>query len=268
MKAQWWLAGLAITVMGCMTLMGLDDVSYRAPALDAGTTPVTIDQRCPQDRGPTMLRVADVGGQAAFCIDTTEVTVAQYLEFAKSNAPLNADPRCGWNTDPNAPGTDEVGDLPVTQVDFCDALAYCKWANKTLCGEADGTPSPPDNDAGANAWVLACSAHGNKTFSYGNKFNDKACNIGSRVEKIKSRIGCQGGYSGMYDMGGNAAEWLDACRRTSDAGFACTTTYAVGVGQSGAPQEQRACSAAFLGEDPITIRRPTLGFRCCSRALD
>jgi formylglycine-generating enzyme len=269
-RALFVTAMILISVAGCVTLLGVDDIGYRAPRLEAGVTPVTIDDRCPQGKGPVMLRVEKDMVNSSFCIDSTEVTVAQYREFAKSNAPLNADSRCTWNNNADAPSMGEPAEHPVTSIDFCDALAFCNWANKTLCGNTDGTPSPT-YDAGQSAWVLACSANGMRSYPYGstgNTFSDKACNIGTRVEAVKSRVSCQGGYAALYDMGGNAAEWINACESRGDAGLSCTTTYALGAGVPAAKPELRKCSAAFEGEDPIQIKRATLGFRCCARALD
>jgi formylglycine-generating enzyme len=264
------VALLFVCAAGCVTLLGVDDVSYRAPRLEAGTTPVTVDDRCPQGRGPVMLRIEKDEANSSFCIDATEVTVAQYRDFAKSNAPLNADSRCTWNDNADPPSSDEAAENPITSIDFCDAVAFCSWANKTLCGATDGRPSPP-NDAGGSAWLLACSANGRREYPYGSMgttFSDKACNIGTRVEPVKSRTSCQGGYAALYDMGGNAAEWINACESRGDAGLLCTTTYALGAGLPAAKQDLRKCSAAFEGEDPIQTKRPTLGFRCCARALD
>jgi formylglycine-generating enzyme len=258
---------VTIAAVACVTLLGADNVTYRAERLEAGAGPVTVDDRCPQGKGPILLRIEKDSAHPSFCIDSTEVTVAQYRDFAKSAAPLNTDARCSWNVSADAPASEEPADNPVTSIDFCDALAFCAWSNKSLCGNADGTPSPT-YDAGNNAWVLACSANGMRTYPYGSTFNDRACNIGSRVERVKSRTACQGGYSGLYDMGGNAAEWLDACVQRGDAGIACTTTYALGTELPAAKPDLRKCGAAFEGENPVANKRASLGFRCCARTLD
>src|SRR5436190_190151 len=86
--------------------------------------------RAPGVRGPDLVRVSWSG--IAFCIDSTEVTNAQYQEFLAAPPPTPV-PRCGWNTSLQPATTggagcgalDPVGhaSLPVTCVDWCDAEA-------------------------------------------------------------------------------------------------------------------------------------------------
>src|SRR5262245_20438817 len=61
----------------------------------------------------------------AFSIDVYEVTIGQYAEFLRSGearAPLD------WNTMNQSANQKR----PVANVDWADAVAYCKWAGKRL----------------------------------------------------------------------------------------------------------------------------------------
>jgi formylglycine-generating enzyme len=267
------LATCAVTA-GCVSLLGLDDVVFRAPKLEAGPDTVEIETRCPQTKGPAMVRVEGapategVDATPPFCIDSTEVTVTHYLEFSKSAAPLNVESRCNWNINADAPAADAQGDLPVTGIDFCDALAFCSWSGKRLCGNADGKPT--GQQSRLSAWYIACSAGGQRTFPYGATYSSKACNLGSSVERVRARVACQGGIPGVYDLGGNAQEWLDQCNpsATVDGGISCTTTDGLGAGRTGLVENDRKCEAAFAYEEDIKKQRSTLGFRCCASATD
>jgi formylglycine-generating enzyme required for sulfatase activity len=118
----------------------------------------------------------------AFCIDATEVSLEQYLEFvtAATQTPPEQPSACSWNTafEPDPPNAGAT-ELPVRGVDWCDARAYCQWAGKRLCGAIAGGPSPYDEPSGAlNAWYAACSAGGTRAFPYGDEYDPQACNGG------------------------------------------------------------------------------------------
>jgi len=126
-------AAASLTALGaaaCSSLLGLGDKEIvdclvcdggaeDAPSGDANTA--DGDGACPSGRGPAMARVGD------FCIDTTEVTNAQYVPFLDA---VVADPKaaqqpaglCNWNTDFHVwsnypqPGTGDPSD-PVRGVD-------------------------------------------------------------------------------------------------------------------------------------------------------
>ena len=66
---------------------------------------------------------------------------------------------------------------------------------------------------------------------------------------------CQGGYPGLFDMSGNAAEWEDAC----DDFAGCRVR---GGGFSDKKAQDLACAA-----DRVELRMfkaDDVGFRCCS----
>lgn len=186
------------------------------------------DDPCASNRGPTMVRVTTPSG--SFCIDSTEVTQSQYLQFLQARAgdTSGQGPRCGWNTTfapslscSTIPSFDPVtrGNLPVSGVDWCDATAYCAWAGKRLCGGLEGTlgasDSVPLTDATKDAWFAACSNNGTQPYPYGFSFVGAACNGRDRdagdLLPAGSLATCQGGVPGLFDMSGSLLEWEAAC---------------------------------------------------------
>ncbi len=141
---------------------------------------------CPQDM--TIVALASGG---AYCIDQSEVSKGQYNKFITANVPVTDQtgaclaanetfvPRGAWPP-AESPGPLEFNlGLPVHYVDWCDAVAYCTWAKKQLCGAIGGAPlAPADaNQAAKSAWYNACSAQGTKTYPYGAVAYDPArCN--------------------------------------------------------------------------------------------
>jgi hypothetical protein len=175
---------------------------------------------CPEDaRAPKLVPVD------TYCIDRTEVTVAQYREFQDAGVSKDAQPPgCEASTyqlrlEPDG------GSLPDTpaRVDWCDAYAYCRWAGKRLCGSVDGGPLPfndpqPLLDRHENAWLHACVGPNGTTYPYGNDFEPDACVPGRAV----GQPDCQGGYPGIFDLVGNNGEWIDACGSSSCSTFGGT----------------------------------------------
>lgn len=122
-----------------------------APPADAGTEAGTDAQpgtdggsnseggpSCKGDHGPAPV---DVG---TYCVDSTEVTGRQYLEFlaAKAGDTSGQPVDCSWNTTFEPAADIDPNEYPVAFVDWCDALAYCTWAGKRLCGKIGGGPLP------------------------------------------------------------------------------------------------------------------------------
>jgi sulfatase modifying factor 1 len=209
---------------------------------------------CPSARGPMVL--GDAGGPL-FCIDSTEVTNAEYDLFLTATAggmPSALDAgvptgcegnlsflRFGVAVDPPT--------YPVARIDWCDAHAFCQWAGKRLCGKTIA------GDAGTGEWFNACSNGGQLTHPYGNAYVAGACNEDATglgvVQPVGSHPGCEGGLPGLYDMNGNLEELIDNCGPT--------TCSAVG-GYYYAPvtgcRVVREVTKAYVGAE--------LGFRCCA----
>lgn len=193
----------------------LPEASTDAPVGDAGDASSIA---CPSGMKP-------VDGD--FCIDSTEVTVAQYAQFVAANTLTipDAGDRCSYVNDLLPNGTQ--GDVlePQVQIDWCDAFMYCQWAGKRLCGSRDGGALPYGNSTNApNQWLAACSHDGTRVYAYGSTWDAGACNddnINNAVEPVMTFPNCIGGFPGIYDMTGNAREWIDSCEANIDNSDNC-----------------------------------------------
>ncbi|MBL8744241.1 MAG: SUMF1/EgtB/PvdO family nonheme iron enzyme, partial [Myxococcales bacterium] len=185
-------------------------------------------------------------GDADFYIDATEVTNAAYAAWLKqSPAPSPAqidDSRCAWNTS-FAPGAldtcsdpdtlcdafgetfDELSvtapDRPVACIDWCDALAFCELNGKHLCGGPGGAriefnpDFPGAYTTSISEWFFACGGDAELAYPYGNSLEPARCNddtngLGTIVD-VGSMEGCEGSFPGVFDLSGNAEEWVNAC---------------------------------------------------------
>lgn len=237
----------------CLPDASVDDVSVPEPVIEAGVDA----SACPSGRGPEMVRTP------AGCVDVTEVTIGQYRPFfaEKGADPSGQTDECVWNTTylASASGADS---LPQTGVDWCDAVAFCKWAGKKLC-----TPS---------VWLSACTKDGQFTYPYGTLSQPALCNVmdpdaaadaATTLEAVKSNSACVGGYAGLYDMLGNASEWTDSMFAPRDAG---PDVDAGGRGtddtkvSGGSYLSSSAATCSTLVTAARNRQTPELGFRCCS----
>jgi sulfatase modifying factor 1 len=226
------------------------------------------DGGCPGSQGPPSIVVTS--DQGSYCIDSTEVTTAQYGVFLKAGFQLAADdvpalceaevdggsmnftPALGW---PPEPGTQL---FPVVQVTWCQAYAYCAWAGKRLCGQIGGGPLAQANAANASVseWTNACSVGGSLVYPYGNTFDSATCGgsaAGSQVANVKTPAACVGGFPGLYNMSGNVWEWTNACNNMS---YCCAM---------GGAFDGTATDLECTGIRPwlLTASAPDIGFRCC-----
>jgi len=241
---------------------GVDALFDAGPdvAVDAG------DAGCPKTlAGPALVLAGD------FCVDETEVTKAQYDRFLLAVAdagvpPLS--PQCGWNktlSDLTPSGWDPGSSAsnPVTGVDWCDAYTYCAWAKKRLCGARAGgalAAATASNDT-QSQWYDACSKGGTRTWAYGNTWDSAKCQddafILGGVADVKSNAQCEGGYSGLFDMTGNASEWIDQCDGPGKSDDCVTQG-----GNYGSNDSAAQCDA----QEKATRDHDTgdwLGIRCC-----
>jgi hypothetical protein len=181
--------------------------------------------RCAQTgRGPDLVPAGD-----RLCIDAHEVTQAEYAAFVAAglDAAASPVPFCTSNETFEVGVTGDGGDVPVDNVEWCDAFAFCAWAGKALCGTFPGQSI--DRDAGAgvdagfvhgilpadvakrsvSAWEFACQGGDEARFyPYGNDLEADAC---SPVLRPVGGTSCQGGFPGLSDMIGNGREWVDSC---------------------------------------------------------
>jgi sulfatase modifying factor 1 len=256
-----------------------------------------VHSSCPTTlAGPSLVRVGWSEG-VAFCIDSTEVTNAQYQAFltAAATTPPTQSDVCQWNTSlapetttAGCPTFDPVGraNFPVVCVNWCDADAYCRSVGKYLCraGSLDGNNAGPVKNplaTGGSQWVIACSNDGAQGYPYGTMglpgvcVDKKYVSSTPGVQPVMSATMCQVGTTGIYDMSGNASEWQDDCVATT----ATATPGAVGKtdecdaygGAVSSDYSDTSCTAAAAVSDTLAhFTRaqvaPDNGFRCCADA--
>lgn len=215
--------------------------------------------RCPSKRGPTMVFAIES------CMDTTEVTNAQYAELLATGMRFDTAP-CDATT-PYAPTVNGAAGEPVRGVPFCAARAYCAFAGKRLCGRRNpagtgGALEPaligrPDLDE----WTATCSNDGVTDYPYGKTFDGKVCNgddFGARIPLAAGGLaGCASADGGgPRDLSGNVWEWIDCCEPDGGACFAHG-------GAFNSPQPELTCGSRLRLAREVGL--DTVGFRCCSR---
>jgi sulfatase modifying factor 1 len=211
-------------------------------------------------RGPTMVKAA------GFYIDSTEVSRAQYAVFqaARADDTSGQSAECAWNAsfDPafDASLGTPLPDYPITNVDYCDAAAFCAWANKRLCGRIGGGELALAElaDSSKSQWFLACAGPKAQPYPYGSAYQSGACNdkqAGKGLVAAGSMTTCQGYYPGLFDMLGNAQEWVAACDGHKGPLDGCERI-------GGSYLASTKCSESGLAVR--NLQDPAVGFRCCS----
>jgi len=255
---------------------GAADTPGDAPTEAPGDAPPAMG--CARfTRGPTMVAARML--TKPLCVDSTEVTQAQYQQFltATEGDTSGQGPECLWNLN-YAPvlmcnfDPDGHANYPVNGVDWCDATAYCKWAGKRLCGGPTGGPIETSSASllemsEVSEWTAVCSHGGERGFPYGTVFDGEACNGGEHsgtpraIVGVETTPGCEGGYPGIFDMVGNVHEWENACfpvagtpGRTDQCWFRSGSYHDPG----------NSCSSAWAVARDYVDADCDIGFRCCA----
>jgi formylglycine-generating enzyme required for sulfatase activity len=273
---------LAALAVSCQLVAGLDKplpnpAADASPGVDGGPEDDSSaggdaeGGGCPAATGgPQMVNVGP------FCIDSTEVTNAQYDVFVQADASLALQPaECAFNTGytPQQPWPYSAGldRYPVTQVNWCMAYAFCKWAGKRLCGAIGGGSAPFSNyTAFSNQHYYACSANGQNEFPYGATYVPGNCDdsqyggTGGDAGPLPagSLASCQGGTNGLFDMVGSVEEWQDACQSATGPDDQCLD----GTGSFSYPPSDGGPGPGcdFEDNDNRNATYDNLGFRCCA----
>jgi hypothetical protein len=221
-------------------------------------------QPCPKDE----LRVTTSAG-TAYCIDATEVTVAAYAAFLQKAPKPSSVPAVCANSNPSyMPGTPfdtTYPQLPVSGVDWCDAATFCAERGKHLCGRIGArTPllSTELQDANKSEWYNACAGVPPHLYPYGDEFDLTRCEAPDSFNEAPANVAsneCQGGFTGLFDMTGNVAEWEDDCVGTKGGADACK----VRGGSFLDTSSSRLRCASLRSVTRGTNDDPSIGFRCC-----
>jgi formylglycine-generating enzyme required for sulfatase activity len=182
---------------------------------------------------------------APFWMDIYPVTVRQYEEYMRATGAQ--EPRF-WR-DPNCNGPDQ----PVVGVSWEEALAYAKWAGKTLPSEEQ--------------WEFAARGRENRAWPWGSLPPDTTlCNYRDYLGMPSIVTMHEDGRTpdGIYDMAGNVFEWTRdpfAAYELIRAGREISIPrIAVRGGCWNSPADALRCTAR-KGLFPET-RENTAGFRC------
>jgi formylglycine-generating enzyme required for sulfatase activity len=308
-----WLAigtGMSMSLMGLWAAACSSVAASQASGSDTGAAPDGglgdapladgPSNGCPSGRGPAMVRVTGPGG-VPLCIDSTEVTQSQYAAFIAADVRTSSQPDiCMGNTSfapsseyPDAASSCHLdpatrGQNAVSCVDWCDAVAFCSWSGKRLCGTPANSTYPCFNTAGApdisfscDEWYAACSGGGQQAYFYSDAGVPGACVDVTTVNAqsdptplaVHSRQTCQSSepqYAGIFDLLGNAREWSNECRaEPNDGGVTCLV---VGGGlydpplpcDPNDPTSPIAAQVTDYWLLPRNRQQVDIGFRCCA----
>lgn len=218
-------------------------------------------------------------GALAYCIDSTEVTNADYEDFVAKVSPKSVmfPTQCKWKAAGSFTPTPKAGggsNAPVRNVDWCDAWAYCDAQGNRLCGAigtgASKNPTPYEkfDDPNVGQWRHACAYGASPVWPYGSSADVSKCNTVERapdggtssVVPVRSLTGCNGTpaeLNGLYDMSGNVAEWEDSCSGTTGSDDSCRV-------RGGSFRDKASASSCGVNTTRNrNDRQDWVGFRCC-----
>ena len=283
-----WLVFVSLATCGCQLVGDYAEFDYGAPSEPAEHPCSVLPSAKDDERGLSVMARIDMDDQKCFWVDRTEVTVEQY-EIWQDDVPADGiawEPTyCNWKGD----RADPIGDAsdacvaellpfdlqpfaprkPMRCVDFCEAEAFCRWANKHVCYDSSGVGIQGPRGF-PQEWHLSCNNHQTTRYPWGNTTED-FCNTGQSADECLDATGTCGPVTvgqeaecstpgGVVDLLGNVAEWVFSCNHVdSERPLEPTACLTRGGGYD---DPLRACDAeANVMSD---VRDPSLGFRCCA----
>ena len=236
--------------------------------------------------GPTLVDVTAPDG-TGFCIDATPVTAGQYGGFLKAKATdvSGQGKDCTWNTSfvPQPPTESTVGcsdvatiynpdshpEWPMVCTDYCDAVAYCQWAGKRLCGRLANTGAWPMPGTGFDSPIgseltYACTQGGKTTYIYGDTYDAKSAptTVADAQAKAAVNKGSVPPFDQLTGFNGYPNEWEDGCVPGASLTLPPAGCHLRWGGPAGVPSDadSQRCDKYGLalpgGQGP--------GFRCCT----
>jgi hypothetical protein len=150
------------------------------------------------------------------------------------------------------------GVLPWVTVGFDAALEACQAAGYRLCS--------------ADEWLSACEGSGGQLYPYGDAYDEEMCNggdldaiPGGSLDHVLMPTGELSGCvsdDNIVDLSGNAKEWIDDERGTSDPPESLPI-YVLRGGSYQSPERGLTCQTD-LSRATSDTSLPSVGFRCCS----
>lgn len=125
-----------------------------------------------------------------FYIDKYEVTNKKYKSFIDA---ASYPPPPSWE---NGMHPVNQSNYPVTNVTWFDAHGYCTWAGKRLPTEEE--------------WEKAARGPDGNKYPWGNEYDEKKANTTNETTMPVGSYETDRSFYGVYDMGGNVMEWVDA----------------------------------------------------------
>jgi hypothetical protein len=86
----------------------------------------------------------------------------------------------------------------------------------------------------------------------------------AKVHQVETFPGCEGGYAGVFDLIGNAAEFIDACDFDKDGPPPSSSEIFIGCLVAGGASPSTGAADGWIGY-PLTDSNT--GFRCCADTL-